>query len=172
MSEKKTDLEMCEEEAGLRIMTWNINGLRSFNNFPDVVRELKADIICFQETKVTRDMLPEPSALIPGYSSYYTYTRNSTAYSGVATYVKNSCTPVATEDGITGYLSKSAGDGIGGTHLLQQEFTQDELKNLDSEGRCVITKHQIQQTNTTGKEFLVLINVYCPRSRERRQKAV
>ena len=38
MSEEKTDLKMCEEETGLRIMTWNINGLRSFNNFPDVVR--------------------------------------------------------------------------------------------------------------------------------------
>ncbi len=27
--------------------------------------------------KVTRDMLPEPSAIIPGYTSYYTFTRHN-----------------------------------------------------------------------------------------------
>jgi len=159
------------EIGGLNIMTWNINGLRSFQNFPEIVRNLKADIICFQETKVTRDMLPEPSAIIPGYTSYYTFTRNGTAYSGVATYVKNNCTPVAAEDGLTGYLSKE-GCEIGGTHLINQEFTQDELKSLDSEGRCVITKHKLNiEENKQDKKnkHLVLINVYCPRADPERE---
>eukprot|EP00088_Acartia_fossae_P067981 TRINITY_DN853_c0_g1_i3.p1 TRINITY_DN853_c0_g1~~TRINITY_DN853_c0_g1_i3.p1 ORF type:complete len:534 (-),score=82.79 TRINITY_DN853_c0_g1_i3:10-1611(-) len=155
---------MEAKEAGLRILTWNINGLRSFEDFAQTIRSLAADILCFQETKVTRDMLPEPLAIIPGYTSYYTFTRNSTAYSGVATYVRNSCTPIAAEDGITGYLSKTEST-IGGTDLINQEFTQEEMKSLDAEGRCVITKHKINNSNTC----LVLINVYCPRADPERE---
>ena len=36
----------------LRILTWNINGIRSLADFPKVLQELPADIVCLQETKV------------------------------------------------------------------------------------------------------------------------
>ena len=39
--------------GGLRILTWNINGIRSLVDFPKVLQELPADVICLQETKVT-----------------------------------------------------------------------------------------------------------------------
>ncbi len=40
--------------------------------------------------------------------------RNGTAYSGVATYVKNNCTPVAAEDGLTGMQDTTLGWNWGG----------------------------------------------------------
>jgi len=157
---------MDSDNSELKIITWNINGLRSFDDFPEKLRSFNADILCFQETKVTRDQLPEPLAIIPGYSSYYAFTRNgSGAYSGVATYVRNTCTPQAAEEGITGYLNKIDGTSVG-AKLLKEEFTQDELKLLDYEGRCVITKHKIK---SIADKYLYVINLYCPRADPERE---
>ncbi len=38
----------------MRLVTWNINGIRSLKvDWKDVLSSLDADIICLQETKVT-----------------------------------------------------------------------------------------------------------------------
>eukprot|EP00088_Acartia_fossae_P013414 TRINITY_DN17026_c0_g1_i1.p1 TRINITY_DN17026_c0_g1~~TRINITY_DN17026_c0_g1_i1.p1 ORF type:complete len:506 (+),score=50.37 TRINITY_DN17026_c0_g1_i1:57-1574(+) len=151
-------------ESGLRILSWNINGIRSLDNFADWIRRLDADILCFQETKITRDMLTEPVAIVPGYSSYFAFSKSRAGYSGVATYVRTSSTPTVAEEGLTGLLRK--GDSqVGGTSMLPLEFTQEELKSLDNEGRCVITKHKIAKS----KESLIIFNVYCPRADPERE---
>ena len=36
---------------------------------------LQGDILCLQETKVSRDMLTEPVALVKGFSSYFAFSR-------------------------------------------------------------------------------------------------
>jgi len=149
------------EKRGFRILSWNINGLRSLENFPDWLSRLEADVLCFQETKVTRDMLTEPLALVSGYSSYYSFSRGRAGYSGVATYVRNDCTPLAAEEGITGLLGLPD-SVVGGTDQLSIEFSQEELKSLDGEGRCVITKHRID--SQSQEEYLVIFNLYCPRA--------
>ena len=42
----------------MRICSWNINGLRSLRQpLKTVLEQLDSDIICFQETKVTREHL-------------------------------------------------------------------------------------------------------------------
>ncbi|KAG7162028.1 DNA-(apurinic or apyrimidinic site) endonuclease 2-like [Homarus americanus] len=110
-----------------RILSWNINGLRSFKTgMKEFLSSLNADIICFQETKVTRDKLEEPQAIVEGH------------YMGELHY------------------------GGGTTEALPAEWTKEELKDLDSEGRAVITQHIIKDNNGTGYEVAV-INVYCPR---------
>ena len=39
----------------MRILTWNVNGIRSFDGkWKDIMTNLDADIVCVQETKVTR----------------------------------------------------------------------------------------------------------------------
>ena len=49
---------MTEEELVTRstdkltLMTWNMNGVRSFDDFQDRITNCEADIICIQETKV------------------------------------------------------------------------------------------------------------------------
>jgi len=149
------------ESGNLKILTWNINGIRSLEDFQDRLQQSEADIICVQETKVTRDMLTESVACISGFTSYYGFSRRRAGYSGVATYCRLNCTPVQAEEGLAG--NSGGGDTIGGTEKLKLEFTSEELKNIDAEGRCVITRHKVDMIDGQEKA-LVIINVYCPRA--------
>ena len=45
---------------------------------------------------------------------------------------------------------------------LDQEFSAEDLKNLDSEGRCVITLHKMALKN--GRKQVAIFNLYCPRA--------
>nr|XP_019811901.1 PREDICTED: DNA-(apurinic or apyrimidinic site) lyase 2 [Bos indicus] len=157
----------------LRLVSWNINGIRSplqgvrceepsscsAMAMGRILDKLDADIVCLQETKVTRDVLTEPLAIIEGYNSYFSFSRNRSGYSGVATFCKDSATPVAAEEGLSGLLSTQNGDV--GCYGNMDDFTQEELRALDSEGRTLLTQHKI--CTWEGKEkTLTLINVYCP----------
>ena len=46
------DAEGKAATSGLKIFTWNVNGVRSFEDFPERLQKTDADIICIQETKV------------------------------------------------------------------------------------------------------------------------
>ncbi|KAL5014232.1 hypothetical protein ScPMuIL_008502 [Solemya velum] len=118
---------------------------------------LDADIICLQETKVTRDMLDEPTAIVEGYNSYFSFSRKKSGYSGVATFCKDACTPEKAAEGLTG------GGGDIGCPGDQSSFTTEELESLDAEGRALITQHRIRLSDGVVKEMAV-INVYCPRA--------
>ena len=108
-------------------------------------------------------MLDEPTALIEGYTSYFAFSRKRTGYSGVATYVKPEFTPVKAEEGLAGILpSTQIPDKIGGLENIDEEFTAEELKALDAEGRCVLTIHELSTEN--GTKQLAVFNVYCPRA--------
>lgn len=63
-----------------------------------------ADIICFQETKLTRETLDESLATVSGYDAFFSTCR-SHAYSGVVTYCKTGTCPVYDAlDGLSGAL--------------------------------------------------------------------
>lgn len=144
----------------MKIVTWNINGIRTFGGgIKQALDSLEADIICVQETKVTRDLLTERVAIVEGYTSYFSFSRGRSGYSGVATYCRNTATPFAAEEGLTGLLGGEQGVGCYGD---QSCFTQEELQLLDNEGRAVITQHRTQCSDHTG--ILTVINVYCPRA--------
>ena len=60
----------------MRLVTWNVNGVRSLQSyhpwnvtrqFRTVLDSFDADILCFQETKITRDRLEADLALVEGY---------------------------------------------------------------------------------------------------------
>lgn len=154
----------------LRLLTWNVNGVRSLGGCGSFGSWLTgqaaaADIICLQETKITRDMLTEQLALVPGFTSYFAFSKARGGYSGVATYCRTAVTPVAAEEGITGLLGAGLLDGVRAAEDLRLEFSPEELKSLDSEGRCVITSHQLDNSSSNSKaRELVVINVYCPRA--------
>ena len=44
----------------MRIVTWNVNGLRAVikKDFVDIYKSLKADAFCLQETKLQKDQIP------------------------------------------------------------------------------------------------------------------
>ena len=117
----------------MRICSWNINGLRSLRQpLRNVLEQLDCDIICFQETKVTRELigrrfaissriscscswsgqaLAEEYARIDGYHTFYSWSRLRQGYSGVAIFCKTSLSPIRAEEG-TQWNSFSSIDSI------------------------------------------------------------
>ncbi|CAN9516014.1 unnamed protein product [Ophioblennius macclurei] len=145
----------------MKIVTWNINGIRTFGGgIKKTLDSLDADIICVQETKVTRDLLDERSAIVDGYNSYFSYSRGRSGYSGVATYCKDSATPFAAEEGLTGLLANH--DGAVKCYGDSADFSDEELQLLDNEGRALITQHKVMCQD--GEQTVTVINVYCPRA--------
>jgi len=73
----------------IRILSWNVNGLRAIyrKDFLKWFLEEKPDILCVQETKATIDQLPSALKRIEGYHTYYTSAERK-GYSGVALYTR------------------------------------------------------------------------------------
>ncbi|XP_073446978.1 DNA-(apurinic or apyrimidinic site) endonuclease 2 isoform X1 [Dendrobates tinctorius] len=150
------------ESCRMKIVSWNINGIRATRvGLKEILDSLDADIICLQETKVTRDLLEEPVAIVEGYNSYFSFSRVRSGYSGVATFCKSSTTPLAAEEGLSGKLTGQK--GLIGCYGDTDEFSEEELLSLDQEGRAVITQHKIL-TADNKEDTLTVINVYCPRA--------
>lgn len=160
----------------MKIVTYNVNGLRpriqQYGSLSKLLDSLDADIICLQETKLSRHDLRADLVRAEGYESFFSCTRTSdrgrsAGYSGVATFcrVKSAflsnevALPISAEEGFTGLLATSKGyeprkeecpsiaEGL-------ECFSRDELLKVDSEGRCLITDHG----------HFVLFNIYGPRA--------
>ncbi|MBI4088859.1 exodeoxyribonuclease III [Candidatus Kaiserbacteria bacterium] len=81
----------------MRIVSWNVNGLRSLTKdgyWESFLKGVKPDIFCLQETKASPDQLSE-EMLSPacagrptGYSSFFSSSQVRKGYSGVALYSK------------------------------------------------------------------------------------
>uniref|UniRef100_A0A915HRU6 DNA-(apurinic or apyrimidinic site) endonuclease n=1 Tax=Romanomermis culicivorax TaxID=13658 RepID=A0A915HRU6_ROMCU len=83
----------------MKFLTWNVNGIRSLpNTLSNLLSSLDSDVVCLQETKLTRDALTSDVALIAGYNSYFSFCQKRAGYSGVATFVRNSHQPTAAQD--------------------------------------------------------------------------
>eukprot|EP00750_Incisomonas_marina_P017939 INCI2651.3.p1 GENE.INCI2651.3~~INCI2651.3.p1 ORF type:complete len:928 (+),score=136.14 INCI2651.3:177-2960(+) len=184
---RATPSEQPRGARSLKILSFNINGLKSVCDFygglAKLLEKLDSDIVCFQETKVNRSSLTQELACCPGYRGFFSFCRRnaggsttrSRAYSGTATFVKESAavTVVAAQDGITALLDNhgdtivqaTGGDddeedvGAGSVDRNGDGDSQslafwdaDLLQELDSEGRCVVTDHGA----------FVLFNVYAP----------
>nr|XP_045581342.1 DNA-(apurinic or apyrimidinic site) endonuclease 2-like isoform X2 [Procambarus clarkii] len=76
--------------------------------------------------------------MLPGDQSY------TSGYSGVATFCSQSATPFASQEGLSGIYDGELRDGSGTVEALPAEWEREELKDLDSEGRAVITQHLIK----------------------------
>ncbi|KAK9285382.1 hypothetical protein L1049_024573 [Liquidambar formosana] len=159
----------------MKIVTYNVNGLRprisQFGSLLKLLNSLDADIICFQETKLSRQEVTSDLVMADGYESFFSCTRTlgqgRIGYSGVATFcrVKSAFSsnevslPVAAEEGFTGLLENSRGfvtrkDEMPAIVEGLEGFAKEELLKVDSEGRCIITDHG----------HFVLFNIYGPRA--------
>ncbi|XP_014665230.1 PREDICTED: DNA-(apurinic or apyrimidinic site) lyase 2-like isoform X2 [Priapulus caudatus] len=117
-----------------------------------------------------RDLLDEATAVVDGFNSYFSFSLVRSGYSGVATYCKDHVTPVRAENKLSGLLTAgndASSDTIGYYGNLEQ-FTEEELKCLDNEGRAVMTEHKIRGQDG-AENSLVVINVYCPRADPERE---
>jgi|TARA_Y100000310_G_scaffold344730_1_gene459117 exodeoxyribonuclease-3 len=74
----------------MKLLSWNVNGLRAVhrNGYWDDFLNKNADIFCFQETKAEPDQLPDDVREVPGYMSFFSSSKVRKGYSGVATYTR------------------------------------------------------------------------------------
>jgi len=99
----------------MRIITWNVNGIRAVMNkgFLDFFEVQDPDLLCLQETKAHPEQV-EPILLHPGGRVSFWSSADRRGYSGTATFCRERPVEVKT--------------GIG-------------IRKFDSEGRFVITDH-------------------------------
>jgi exodeoxyribonuclease-3 len=74
----------------MKIISWNVNGLRANvkkGGFDWLLNE-KPDIFCLQETKAHPEQLEEGVRNPEGYLSYFDHSKVKKGYSGVAVYIK------------------------------------------------------------------------------------
>lgn len=151
--------------AGMRIVSWNVNGLRKLWPLEKLFERLNGDILCFQETRVSGEWDPnlESLAFVKGYDSFFSICKQKRGYSGVATFCrKGVATPFDAGEGLTSNVGGAAVDFESDGSCGECEFQncacehkgcpKDALSLIEEEGRCVITDHH----------RFVLINIYIP----------
>jgi exodeoxyribonuclease-3 len=84
-------MSAIQKESPLKILSLNINSLRSFSNRAGQSLEKwmyhhNADIFCFQETRISDISQAIP---IAGYTGYFSICNTKKGYSGVATYIRD-----------------------------------------------------------------------------------
>jgi exodeoxyribonuclease-3 len=75
----------------MKIVSWNVNGLRSLTKndyWQTFLKEAKPDIFCLQETKANPEQLPDELREVAGFSSFFSSCQIRKGYSGVALYSK------------------------------------------------------------------------------------
>ncbi|KAH9992710.1 Endonuclease/exonuclease/phosphatase [Russula compacta] len=159
----------------MRILSWNLNGVRTipqyhpwntFKNWDNILKELQADIVCFQEMKTSRATIGRDVALPDSFHSFFSFPAAKGGYSGVAIYTATrTATPLKAEEGLSGCLQPkpplSPGERISMSYPLADELelvpdadeqTPNDLLSLDLEGRALVLDFGL----------FVLINLYCP----------
>lgn len=87
----------------MRIISWNVNGIRAVakKNFFEIYKELDADIFCLQETKAQDNQVAEVLNNLPvGEYKYYSNSAVKKGYSGVAIITKQEPLSVIKDMGI------------------------------------------------------------------------
>lgn len=117
----------------IRLISWNVNGLRACvgKGFEDIFRELDADFFCLQETKMQAGQL---DLQFDGYHSFWNYA-DKKGYSGTAIYTRHEPLSVAYGIGI----DEHDHEGRVITLEMPQFYlvtvytpnSQDELRRLD-----------------------------------------
>lgn len=87
----------------MKILHWNINGLRAIikkntiidnkvkkdNTFENFIYNEDADIVCFNETKICEEKMKENGPILVNYQyQYYTHCKTKKGYSGVTIFSK------------------------------------------------------------------------------------
>lgn len=81
----------------MKLISWNVNGLRSLekgDHFADIF-EHDPDMLCMQETKADREQLSEGIRNVHGYHSHFASSQIKKGYSGVGVYTKQKPNNVA-----------------------------------------------------------------------------
>lgn len=79
---------MPKTKKVLRLVSWNVNGLRAAmkKDFVASIKKLDADVVAIQETKLQETQLEDDMTRIAPYASYWSHCAVRKGYSGVGTY--------------------------------------------------------------------------------------
>jgi exodeoxyribonuclease-3 len=72
----------------MKLVSWNVNGIRAVNNkglFLPLIKELKPDILCLQETKAEKG---QAVIDLPEYEEFWNSSKGKKGYSGTAIFAK------------------------------------------------------------------------------------
>lgn len=145
----------------MKIISWNVNGLRAFHKKGafDSIFELDPDIFCLQETKAHPEQLPEEVRSPAGYHAFFDHSKLKKGYSGVAIFSKEKPEKIEYGIGISKFddegrtlvayfkdfvlLNIYFPNGGGGEDRLQYklEYYDEFLKfveNLKKQGKSVV----------------------------------
>lgn len=126
----------------MRIMSWNVNGIRAVHKkdlFMPFLKKYKPDILCLQETKAEQEQSPLD---LPDYEEYWNSAKNKKGYSGTAIFTK-----VTPEDVIYGLP-----EDIAEKHGL----STDGYGDPNEEGRIV----------TCDMHDFYVVSVYTPNAKD------
>lgn len=107
----------------MKIISWNVNGLRSVykKGFLEWLAKSCADTVCLQEIKAHEEKLPFDLTKLTGYHTYFNSAKKS-GYSGVAVYSKGEPLDVKRELGLERFDSEG--------RILQLGYEDFTLLNL------------------------------------------
>ena len=107
----------------LRILSWNVNGIRAIwkKGFQEWLTKDDPDILCLQETKAQPDQLAEEIMKCNDYKSYF-FSAEKKGYSGVAVYSR--VEPLKVNSGFSNPLFDNEG------RVLEVEYDNFVLYNV------------------------------------------
>jgi exodeoxyribonuclease-3 len=81
---------MAKKIKKISLISWNVNGLRAVikKNFFDALKQLDADVVALQETKLQEPQLTDEMKHLAGYESHWSCAAAKKGYSGVVTYTR------------------------------------------------------------------------------------
>ena len=123
----------------MKIVSWNVNGIRAVHKkglFEPMIKDLKPDILCLQETKAEQH---QSVVDLPEYEEYWNSAVKK-GYSGTAIFTKHKPISIA--------LDFPA-------HIVKKYHLQDGYGDLNSEGRVIAAEF----------EHFYVVNVYTPNSK-------
>lgn len=125
----------------MKIVSWNVNGLRSVHNrglFIPFVHDVKPDIVCLQETKAEKG---QAVIDLPEYEEFWNSSTRKKGYAGTAIFTRHK--PLKVEIGLPEEICKKYG------------FADDGYGDPNTEGRVIAAEF---------KDFF-LVNVYTPNAK-------
>ena len=123
----------------MKLVSWNVNGIRSVHNkglFVPMIEALDPDILCLQETKAEQH---QSVIDLPQYEEYWNSAVKK-GYSGTAIFSKQK--PISVAFGFP-------------AHIVKQYELQDGYGDLNNEGRVIAAEY----------EGFYVVNVYTPNSK-------
>lgn len=123
----------------MKIITWNVNGLRALlkkeNILSDLINDIAPDILCLQETKIN-ERLEIPC--LSQYEAFHNFSKTKKGYSGTSTFIKVKSESISFDTDVLPKKYSDEGRLVIIEHkdfYLINEYTPNYGRELETDGR-------------------------------------